>query len=197
MRGIRVDQASWRVAICVAAGLMMGVLLAAGLRMMDAVAGRTLHTGLMFWGCVGGGLALGYAAVVLAFRRSLLRSGAVLMSLLLLMLAASVIVQGICAPRLAMAWQAVLNALTRRETQYLSLLFRTGLLFAALPALVMGAAVRVALQMVRQDARESSAGALLTLGVLLVLLPVSIGAGVGSRVLIPWLGFGVLRVAAL
>ena len=197
MRGIRVDQASWRVAICVAAGLMMGVLLAAGLRMMDAVAGRTLHTGLMFWGCVGGGLALGYVAVMLAFRRSLLRSGTVLMSLLLLMLAASVIVQGICAPRLAMAWQAVLNALTRRETQYLSLLFRTGLLFAALPALVTGAAVRVALQMVRQDARESSAGALLTLGVLLVLLPVSIGAGVGSRVLIPWLGFGVLRVAAL
>ena len=114
MRGIRVDQASWRVAICVAAGLMMGVLLAAGLRMMDAVAGRTLHTGLMFWGCVGGGLTLGYVAVMLAFRRSLLRSGAVLMSLLLLMLAASVIVQGVCAPRLAMAWQAVLNALTRR-----------------------------------------------------------------------------------
>jgi hypothetical protein len=66
MKGIRVDPASWRVAVCVAASLMTGVLLAVGSRAMDAAAGRTLHTGLMFWLCTVAGLALGYVAAALA-----------------------------------------------------------------------------------------------------------------------------------
>ncbi|HRR32611.1 MAG TPA: tetratricopeptide repeat protein [Kiritimatiellia bacterium] len=197
MKVFRVDPASWRTAVCVAACLMIGVLPVVELHAMDAVAGRTLHTGLMFWLCTGVGLALGYVAVALVCRRGRLHGGAVLMSLLLLALAASVIAQGMYAPRLVAAWQGVLNALTRHETQYLSLLLRTGLLFAALPALAAGAVVRAALQSFRQDATDARPGATFTLGVLLILFPAGIGMGLGSSVLFPWMGFGLLRTVAL
>ncbi len=196
MRGIRVDQANWRVAVCVAASLMTGVLLAVWLRAMDAVAGRTLHAGLMFWTCAAAGLALGYVAAALACRRGRAHGGAAL-SLLLLALAASVVAQGVCTPRLVVSWQTVLNALTRRETQYLSLLLRTGLLFAGVPALAVGASARVALPMFRQKAADARPGRALALGVLLVLLPAGVGFGIGGGTLIPWMGFGLLRGAAL
>jgi len=196
MRRIRVDQASVRVAVCVAASLMTGVLLAVWLRAMDAVAGRTLHTGLMFWACAGTGLVLGYAAAALACRSGRIRGGGML-SLLFLALAAGVIAQGLCTPRLVLAWQGVLNALARRETQYVSLLFRTGLLFAGMPALAVGAIARVALQMFRQDAADARPGTALTLGVLLVLLPAGVGFSIGGGTLIPSMGFGLLRGAAL
>lgn len=196
MKGIRVDPASWRVAVCVAASLMTGVLLAVGSRAMDAAAGRTLHTGLMFWLCTVAGLALGYVAAALACRRRRIRGGGML-SLLFLALAASVIVQGTCTPRLVVSWQTVLNAMTRRETQYVSLLFRTGLLYAGVSALAVGALARVALQMFRQEAPDVRPGTAITLGVLLVLLPAGVGFGIGEGTLIPWLGFGLLRGAAL
>ena len=196
MRRIRVDQANWRVAVCVAASLMTGVLLAVWLRAMDAVAGRTLHTGLMFWTCAAAGLALGYVAAALADRGGRIRGNGIL-SLLFLALAASVIAQNVWTPRLVVSWQGVLNALTRRETQYLSLLFHTGLLYAGVPALAVGAIARVALQMFRQDAADARPETVLTLGVLLVLLPAGVGFGIGRATLIPWIGFGLLRGAAL
>ncbi len=196
MRRIRVDQTNWRVAVCVAASLMTGVLLAVWFRAMDAVAGRTLHTGLMFWACAILGLALGYGVAAFACRSGRKR-GEGMLSLLFLALAASVIAQGVCTSRLVVAWQAVLNALTRRETQYLSLLFRTGLLFAGVPALAVGASARAALQMFRQDAGEARAGTAVALGALLMLLLASVGVGIGAGMLIPWMGFGLLRGAAL
>lgn len=191
-----VNKGSLRVAVCVAASLMFGMLLAAWLRAMDAVAGRTVQTLAAFAGFGIGAFVVGHVAAVFACR-SVRRLWGVL-SLLLLLMAGALLAQLAFAPVVAAAWQDILNALARSVGQYDWLLAKTGLFFVCVPAVLAGAASRVAQQALLPRREGSRAGQTLTLTVLLGVLPASLGYGVCAGTLLPLVGVdGLLRFAAL
>ena len=185
----RFDGKTGRVSVGVAVSLMAGVLLAVWLRVMDAVAGRTVQTFAMFAGCVVAGCMVGGVAASLAFRR-ISRGGAAagwLLSGLLLLVGVSLVAQLFFAPLVIADWQRVLTVLSRPEGQYGRLLAVTGIFFAFVPMVLIAGAARVA-------CGERAGWRLLPL--LLAMLPAGYALGAGG--LVHWVGMeNLLRFVAV
>lgn len=190
-----VDKGLLRVAVCVSASLMFGVMLAVWLRMLDAVAGRTPYSLAAGAGLVAAGLAAGFVVAGWTCRKA--RLADIALSALFLALGCWLVAQLAWAPGIGTGWQRILNDLSRSVGQYGLALGKTGLLFALIPSVLAGAAARVAwLAHASPPARQP--GPAFTLGVLLGVLPASAGYGLAAAVLIPLAGAeGVTRLAAL
>jgi tetratricopeptide (TPR) repeat protein len=191
------DKGTLRVAVCAAASLMAGVMLAVWLRVMDAVAGRTPQTLAVFAGALVAGCAVGYLAAAPVCRRVRCLSG--LLSFLLLSAGFALVAQLALAFAVAADWQGVMNALSRSPGQYGWLMAKTGGLFVFMPWVLLAAAARVALGMAAgASAGKGRSGQSLPLVVLLGLLPIGVGAGLGASALVPGFGLdGLMRLAAL
>ena len=189
------DKGVLRVAVYAAASLMFGALPAVWLRILDAVAGRTVYSLTVCAGLSMAGLAVGFAGAGLLFRK-VRRTDAALCAVLLL--------AGCClAVQLAMSngivdgWQRILNDLSRSAAQYGTTLVKTAAFLVFLPSLLAGCAVRLPL-MAFLRSPERQRGQALTLTVLLGVLPASVGYGLAAGMFVPWVGVeGMMRLAAI
>jgi Flp pilus assembly protein TadD len=170
---------------------MVGVLMAAWLRALDAVAGRTVYTLAAFVSAGVVGLAIGGTAGLLAGRRSrrpFVFLGVVAVVLALLLACEPVLFSGIVS-----GWQRLLMDTGRTFRDYLLTLVKTSAILVGGPCLLIGLAVPVYGRAVRgaAGARRWRAAALAC------VLALAAGA-VSGRLLVPALGFELLlRLSAL
>ena len=190
-----IDKGTLRVAVCVAASLMFGVLSAVWLSILDAVAGRTVYSLAACVGMVAAGLAAGFIAAGWPCRK--VREPVALLRVLLLLLGCWLVFQCVVAPGIITGWLRILNDLSRSVWQYGLTLGKTAVFFALVPSVLIGAAARVALVAhVRPSLLKQSPAT--TWLVLLGVLPAWAGYGVAAGVLVPLAGVeSVMRMAAL
>lgn len=190
-----IDKGMVHAAVCVAASLMFGTLAAVWLRILDAVAGRTLYSLLACAFLVAVGLAAGFSVTGWLCRRS--RDPLAVFRLLLLLLGCWLVAQLALTPGIIAGWQRILNDLSRTVWQYGLAVGKTSLCFIFVPSVLSGAAACMALQAHMQRPMRWQ-GQAFTLTVLLGLLPASVGYGLAAGVFVPMLGAeGVTRLAAL
>lgn len=181
----RINKGVLYVASCVAASLMFGVLLAAWLRTLDAVAGRTLYSLCACLGSVAVGLLAGYSAASWPSRR--VREPAAVLSVSLMLLGLWMVVQLCSLVGIAGGWQRILTDFSRSFLQFGVALGKTSALFFLVPSLLAGGAVRAALEgRLRVSAERPAASGAPVL--LLALLPACAGYMVSAAVLVPAAG---------
>lgn len=190
-----VDRGTVRVAAYVAAGLMFGMLLAVWLRVLDAVAGRTVYTLAVVTGIVTAGVAAGYSLAGLAFLTGRRVPG--LLRALFLLIGCWLAVQLAGSDGVVAGWQRILNDLSRTFGQYVVAVGKTTAFFCLVPSLLAGMAVHAVLRsFLRVPEGERAQG--MTLVLLLAVLPAWVGYGFASGVVIPVAGVeNVLRFGAL
>jgi len=193
-----IDKTMVRVAVCVAASLMFGALLAVWQRILDAVTGRTVYSLTASVCVVTVGLAAGFVVAVWPCRR--FRDPAALLRLMFFLFGCWLVFQLVATGWITGGWQRLLNDLSRSFGHYGLMLGKTAAFFFLVPSVLTGVAVRAALAMVlpHAPARQYGFGQTATLVVLLGVLPASAGYGLAAGVLVPAVGVEEMtRLAAL
>ncbi len=187
-----------RVAVCVAASLMFGTLLAVWQRVLDAVAGRTVYS-LAVSVCVTTvGLVAGFVVAAWPCRR--FRDAAALLRIVFFLLGCWLVFQLAATGWVTGGWQRLLNDFSRSFGRYGLLLGKTSAFFFLAPSILTGVAARAALAMVlpQPPERPCGSGQAVTLVVLVGVMPASAGYGLAAGILVPAVGVEALtRMAAL
>ena len=189
------DKGLLRVAVYVAASLMFGALPAVWLRILDAVAGRTVYSLAACAALVILGVAAGYGLAAWLFRK--IRYPVAVLCAVFVLTGCFLVLQLIAASGVVAGWQRILNDLSRTVGQYGVTLGKTVAFFVLVPSVLAGCAVRLSLQTyLRSPARQQ--GQAFTLMLLLCVLPAGLGYASAAGFLVPLAGVeGALRFAAL
>jgi len=189
------DKNMLRVSVYAAASLMSGVLLAVWLRVLDAVAGRTVYSLAACVVTVAVGLAAGFAGGGWLFRKSL--QPAVVLCAVLLFMAGCLALQLMAVSGIVAGWQRILNDLSRSVWQYGMTLGKTVAFLVLVPSALAGVAARLSL-LAYACSPSRQRGQAVTLLVLLGAVPAALGYGAAAGVLVPLAGTeSVLRLATL
>jgi len=174
----------------VAGCFMFGVFLAVWLRALDAVAGRTIYTSLVFWVMVVAALGLG---ALLAWPCRRLRYPEVLLGALYLLTGGCLVAELAGFSFVTETWQRLLVTTERTVASYFLTLCETAFFTVSGPAVLAGLAVFLFLRVWRRDFPGRSVATCIGWGAVSVV----VGYGVGPC-LVPLLGVeDVTRLAAL